>query len=498
MVIDLNEITTNEDFVGFNKDELLSYIDPNKETIVYIGTRNIEMHKYSHVYGYMEALFSILKKKYNVIFIAFCSLTDKTPANVIPLYQTKSKKFVAKFCKRKKEYGCNDREYVYSNFQKVYDYINSKLNCITNIKYVILHSGQEWRLQLQQFTIANQYKGMFNEFHDYVGDEPKVISDLEEITTKVANTWPEYCNLLAFSQHTNGILYAVLKCIVTNNKESLVSIDTSVIDPVIFCQLFESFGIKSRNFYFANDIRGTRKYQYFPIAELQHIIYDTEYYKNKKLDTINDLFNDAPDITVENHSKNFFYMGSILNVKGSRTELWNRYLRNFNYADSDFYIPPVKQGIISKNISDVALKKKQEAFPEFLTKLLNEIESHPLYNNYILPEDVNKTIDQYKYSLILRCVSCCDSLNYRPVLYTYHRVLFFLDPMYDPCYLQIPKEIQDKLRVNNAREIMDKIDYFEQHPEEREEILDYLWNYYSIDKWLEPGYAEKEIWKYYP
>ena len=370
------------------------------------------------------------------------------------------------------------------------DYIRNRLDFIRKVKYISgIGPYGEWRLLLQQYKVAGRFKDKWNEFFDYVGDDEATLKELEEIIQKVLDNYPYYCNPLAFMSSMAAIHYNILNVLVENNKDTLVSVDNFSNDPAGFTMLFNNLPVPNRNFYFVDDTRGTRNYQGYPIAELQHLVYDNLF----KEETV-DFFDEEKE---EKHTKNFVFMGSILNVKGNRIGMWDKFLKDFNYPDSAFYIPPKKQGIIIKATTDEIIKRQQKNFTEEMVSVLNEIESHPLYKGYLLPKEINDTIDQYKYSLIMRCVSCCDSLNYRPILYTYHRVLFFLDPEYDPAYLQIPKEIQDRFIVNNAQEIMDKIDYFEKHPEEREEILDYLWNYYSIDKWLETGYAEQAIMQYY-
>ena len=491
-IIDLSQVTEKEDFLSFDKSKILNNLDPVKETIIYLGY--LYDSSYSHIVGYFKELYTVLAEKYNIIFIGY--IRDKTTDfNTIKIELSKSKNFVAKFCKRKKEYGCEGYEYNIDNHKKIYEYINAKLNWITNIKYITgIDSTAEWRMPIQQHTIAGKHKIKYNEFHDYVGDNKEELQEINDIVATVCKTWTNYCNPLAFSQINGAVLYNILLSLVNNNKSTLKSIDNFANDPAQFSPILESFGVPSRHFYFENDTRGTRNFRKFPIAELQHLVYDIHYEKEHNDNLVNDFFSDTESVK---HNKNFFFMGTLLNVKGGRSILWSKYLKGFQYDKSSFYIPPVKQGILFKRASQKVIDRRQKMMSEDLFNILHEIESHPLYKGYVVPEEVNATIEQYKYTLILRCVSYYDSLNYRPVLYTFHRILFFLDPQYDPACLQIPKKIQEKLIVNNAKEIEDKIDYFEQHPDEREEILNQLWKHFEIDKCLQPNYYKDVILSYY-
>lgn len=496
--LDLSEVTPAEDFLQFDKDVILNSFDPFKENIIYFGNHIrtcIDTNEFQHVNGFLCYTYKTLKEHFNVFYIG----TENPKmgyTDAILISSSKLKRFVKKFCKKKVEYDGEGLEYIYYDHKMINDYVRARLDFIKNVKYITgIGPYGEWRLILQPYKVAGRFKYKWNEFFDYIGDDEKDLKDLGEIVQQTLDEYPRYCNPLAFMMIDAAVNYNLLHVLVENNKDTLVSVDNFSNDPAGFTMMFNALPVPNRNFYFVDDYRGTRTYQQYPIAELQHLVYDNMVLKKKNEFT--DLFDEEKE-EPEKHTKNFFFMGTILNVKGNRIGMWEKFLKDFNYPDSDFYIPPKKQGIIFKETSDELIKKKQKNFTDELVQVLNEIEAHPCYKGYLLPKEVNDAIDQYKYTFIMRCVSCCDSLNYRPVQYTYHRVLFFLDPMYDPCYLQIPKEIQDKLRVNNAQEIMVKIDYFEQHPEEREEILNYLWNYYSVDKWLEPGYAEKEILKYYP
>lgn len=482
----------NTDFLVFNKEEICNYLDPNKETIVAF-TSKFKNTAYNHVDGYIKEVFEVLETKYNVIYIGYENdhLEHKT---LIYVNLSRLKSFVEQYMKRKKDANTEGDQYNNDNHKLLYEYISEKISWIKNIKYITgITTIGEWRLMLQKHTIAGpKRRHMYNEFHDYVGNDPIELKEIKAINADVVKNYKKYANPLAFMQLGAAVFYNALMVLIENNKSTLKSIDGFANDPTFFFPLFDSLPVNNRNFYFVDDQRGIRPYKRFPIAEIQHIVYDTKMLAEaNKYDS---LFSD--DCSKEKNL--FIFMGTILNIKGDRSTLWEKYLKNLKLKNSAFYIPPVKQGIIFKPTTEKRIALRQEKFTNKLKDLLEDITSHPLYKGYLFPIDVNKEIDNYKYTFIMRCVSCNDSLNYRPVQYTYHRILFFLDPMYDPEYLQIPKHIQEKLIVHDSTDIENKIQYFEEHPEEREQILDELWKHFEIDKWLESDYSKKVILSYYP
>lgn len=505
-------ITKDEEFLIFNKEAIIESLDPNKETIVAFTFHYRTYNKNANINGAMSVTCKTLEEKYNVIYVGYDYDLSVFPTTIF-LKQGPYIRFKDKFLKRKKEYGGKGDEYNIKNHETIYNYIKGRLGWIKNVKYIVgIASDYNWYLLNQQYSIAGKYSNKWNEFHDYSGDDETIIKELKEINQKVVDNYIYYCNPLAFSRYNNAIFYELLKFFVDANKETIKSVDAIVFDPIIFSPILDSLPVNNRNFYFEDDHRGVRNLVKYPIAELQHLIYEPNYdkfvvrkdkAKQTIISNIDSLFDDTElknEIPIEPHSKKFFFMGLILMNKGSRLELWDQYLKDLRLDNSDFYIPPIKNGLIqnASKSSEKRIKLKQQLMTPRMEEVLQEVLSHPLYNGYVYPIDVIKTIVNYRYTLILRCVSCCDSLNFRPLEYTYHKILPLLDPQYDPACLQIPKKIQEKLIVNNAKEIEDKIDYFEQHPEEREEILDQLWKHFEIDKWLQPNYYKDVILSYYP
>jgi hypothetical protein len=83
--------------------------------------------------------------------------------------------------------------------------------------------------------------------------------------------------------------------------------------------------------------------------------------------------------------------------------------------------------------------------------------------------------------MIFRCISFNDSLNFRVINYLKYDILPFLDPMYDPAYIQIPKKFQDLLRAHDAEDIKNKVEWFNMHDDVRLSLLKEMKAYYKID-----------------
>jgi hypothetical protein len=134
-------------------------------------------------------------------------------------------------------------------------------------------------------------------------------------------------------------------------------------------------------------------------------------------------------------------------------------------------------------------EKVKERFPEVYEQLSN----HSMYEGHIKTDELNARIAQYKYGMIFRCISFNDSLNFRVINYLKYDILPFLDPMYDPHYIQIPKKFQDILRANNSDEIKSKVEWFNSHDDERIELLREMKDYFKIDTFKANWVKELDI-----
>jgi len=305
-----------------------------------------------------------------------------------------------------------------------------------------------------------------NEFHDTVNNDDEEIKLIKQYNQKTAEKYFSRCSVLAFGSHNKNVSMSLLKWAFETAKE-FDNVTAFINDPAFYTQIFHQWKIPFVAAYFANDMRGTRKFCEFPMGQLQHLVWDNR--KKKK-----DLFYvEAPLVK----DKDFFFAGTVFQEKGGRMELYERYMKDLRLPASSLYIPLRPNGIVyTKKNNDRYINKLTDKFSE----KYEEITNHPLYQGHLVPAEYEDIVKRYRYGLLLRCVSYYDSLNFRPILYARLRILPLIDPGYDPQSLQIPAEIQKKLIVNNSKEIVERVKYFNENPEEREALLDSLEEVFGV------------------
>ena len=298
-----------------------------------------------------------------------------------------------------------------------------------------------------------------NEFHDTV-DETANFELIESYNQKVADKYYSRCSVLAFGSHNKNVSMSLVDFAISQ----ATHFDRAfgfINDPAFYTPIFEKKGIPFSALYFADDNRGTREYKEFPIGQLQHIVWDE---RKKKRDLLA-----IPTPLVKD--KDFFFAGTVFQEKGGRVELYNRFLKDLRIPNSSLFIPQRPNGIVySKNNNDRYINKLTDKFKDLHQDILN----HPLYAGHLVPAEYEDEVKRYRYGMLFRCVSYYDSLNFRPILYARLRILPLIDPGYDPQGLQIPLDIQSYLLVNSADDIEQKVNYFNENPEIRENLLDQL------------------------
>jgi hypothetical protein len=254
-----------------------------------------------------------------------------------------------------------------------------------------------------------------------------------------------------------------------HDKKPLKCLYSFSVDPAAFLNIFDYFGIPQKRFYFADDNRGTRNFVEFPIAHLQHITHEENIFGVVPTKKMND----------------FFYIGTILHSKGHRIGMWEKYFKDLSIKNSSLWIPIKANGLFKSKKAEGSFYGQNSVTKaeELFGSLVNEIKTHPMHKGHLYTSDVRKTIAQYKYGMVLRCVSFEDSINPRPVFYTYLDILPFIDEGFDPQYVYIPKELQDKLVVKNSKDIEEKVKYFNEHEDERIAILKDLKELFKIDEY---------------
>ena len=163
--------------------------------------------------------------------------------------------------------------------------------------------------------------------------------------------------------------------------------------------------------------------------------------------------------------------------KGNRIQSYYNFFDKLRIDDSVFYTPLHNSGTVIINAKDERQTKKlfNEINKSSFEQIKNDIINHPMFINAVLtPDEVNDTLSQYKYSFINHCVSTADSANFRLYAFIANGVLPIIDETYDPDYLQIPKEFQDKLTVKNHKDIEKLVNYYNENESERKTLLDKL------------------------
>lgn len=335
---------------------------------------------------------------------------------------------------------------------------------------ILVFDPVDFILPLTSYVSKKEHPGLhfqFNEFHDSVNPDPVELEKIKKANEKVCKNFDAKCRILAFGSHFKNITVNLVKHAI-KEAENFDMAYAFINDPAFYSPIFEYEKIPFKAYYFRDDKRGTRDFYEFPIGELQHIVWDG---RNKKTDLLS-LSSVKPK-----KDKSVFFAGTIFQEKGGRIELWEQYLKNLRVPDAGLYIPQRTNGILySKGQNDKYLNKVKDTFSE----LLEDIESHPHYLGHLVPDEYEEQVSRYKYGILFRCVSKHDSLNFRPVLYARLRILPLLDYMYDPAALQIPEYIQSKITIRSHADIEAKVKYFDENPEEREQILDELEKIFKV------------------
>ena len=454
--------------------------DPSKKNVLVLKASE----QYSYIFGFINTIANKLAKDYNVFCMSFekqntehCSIkiNERSITRELKKHSITKKEF--KESKRK------ENSHYDVNHGILYDIIEKNFPNLPSIDYIIIGYDVHCMLPYGKITGAKTYYTRYNEFFDYTGTDESVLDKINTETKNIVSNINKQINPLAFSQIHKSIVLNILRFLTTKYKNSIKSLDTFIIDPAQFHPMYELFDVPYRCFYFENDTRGNRNFKKFPIAQLQHCVYD-----KSKQTSIN-----------SEKDKCFMFTGTIFSNKINRIIVYEDFLRNLRLDNSVLYIPLAKGGIFRKEPSEkVSENNKKRILNKYDDDFYMSVVNHPMHKGHILPEDLYAELGRYKYAFVARCTSYNDSLNYRPVLYVQNNVLPIIDYMYDPENLSIPKEIYDKISVKNHTEIEEHIKYFEEHPEERIKIINKLKDLFEIQKFYDSDYIEEIVrntWK---
>lgn len=411
----------------FRSNSYLSLKD--KKTILFIMYTNDD--SYTNSYGIYKLFFKELSKQFNCITIDIKGISTCNKFVI-------DKKFFNSL-KRKKD----SENYINENINSIFTELDKVFK---NVKIDYIFNCSEYTLPLTTYTSENSLLRLrANEFYDYTEITEKDKLDLDILNKKVNDNFYRYCSLIAYSSWQDALGF-LLQDYFANENNKVFNV---VIDPAN--SYTYHFKYKPNLLYFANDYRGSRKFNAFDIAQFQLT------YMNIK------------NINIEK-TKTFIWYGTLFYTKGNKKIIYEKFLKNIKH-DIDFFCPVKLNGLYTTHDgikTDTKLKESD------MYDLSLEVSNDKNYKGYIEPKNLVYKLSEYKYGLISACVSLSDSLNMRPVFYTFLDVLPFFDDNYDPSYLLIPKDIQDKLRVKSSEDIDKLIDYYDSHETERIEMLNKL------------------------
>ena len=434
-------------------------IDENKPNIL-VSIGAMKPCEYTHYQGSQQYIVDKLLDSYNIIYL---SNAGDEPNS----YINGNGKYYKDELLRKKD----DPDYVSKNNVMMENKLHEAFDDGLVFDYVILGTDAFYKIPLAAYcakSVNLRLHNKHNEYYDNVTGND--LEDIKTVTDYMMQNWDRKLSPIAFSTDRQSIGFKTIKFLYDNNriKNEVISF---IIDPSFYTPFFIEHGIPLRTLYFENDTRGTRNFEKWPIAQFQHILYTKKY-----LDT---------SYKMPVKDQNLCFAGTILQSKGDRVYLWEKFLRDVKSDDCTYWIPLRKNGINTKKVTSKAYDKNLNvALEHFGDEVVNSIRDSKHYGGEIIPLEHEVYIKRFKYGMVLRCVSCEDSLNFKPLLYTYRGVLPLLDPLYDPDYLMIPKHIQEKIVVEDAADIDKKIEYFNLNEDKRLNILSELSEIFMIDDFV--------------
>lgn len=359
------------------------------------------------------------------------------------------------------ERKADDPNYIEHNKELLFKQLDETFKEIPHIDYCFVNFDLIY-LPFNPYVSAKEDKQlneMANEFFDYTVDIPIEKRRLIQKTNeRILSNFYQYCSMFAFSTCLYSMTFLLHEYMSIKNKCSKFYV--FCVDPDGYWPKWMQYG-NTDFLYFAEDWRGSRRMRGFDLAQINHLTDTT-------IDT-------NPEKTVD-----FSWIGTLFIRKGSRSSVYDQYFAGLDDRLNWTFYCPLTLDSVSKKETEKNKYLTKNAFQ----KLYDAVSTNPHYKGFCKTDDVDETISKAKYSLITRCRSVYDSLNFRPVLYAKHGVLPLLDPQFDPGCLVYPKELQDKLLVESAEDIMKRISYFNEHDNERKEILLKIEKLLRIDEYM--------------
>jgi hypothetical protein len=462
-------------------------LDPGKETMVLVFSKLIFSKEQDHIIGwYRQMVKEVLAPRFNLVWIGVDNdpsrILDMGYSNIYTVHNTDFEAIKAAKFKRAKEMEEEDnsswehnRDVVFEHFHDELPHICPQYVMWLDERWAFLPLKDYWSKKSapEQIRDGNAVNGG-NEFHDYIGTDDDVKKFIHEVCAKVNTKYDYHVGILTFTYWMKNLLYNMGKWYIDEGVKAGTFKKSYyfVIDPGSYYRVFDGISPHHSNFAMAEDFRGTRDFEFFPVQEMQHFLYE------------------KPWAVDQTKKRKFCFYGTIFLSKKTRKNLWDTYLRDLRGDNIDIYVPPKMDGHISERRKEgMSITRLQERVKDDgdIAELWESVSSHPQYKGYLDTQELNGVLAQYEYALIAKNIARYDSINFRPALYLALNVFPLLDYRYDPDCKGIPAEIQQKIVVHNHQEILDRIAYYDANPAEKELVMDQLkkhFNYYNfLQEW---------------
>lgn len=432
--------------------------DPTKKNIL-ITVSQLETREYT--YGYVFPLVEILKEKYNVYFFfegGLKAITNLGMTNVYRMNKAVYNTFKDAKLKRKKELETSDRY----NQDLVDSAIIEFFKDEPQFDNLMIIDNHNLMLPFNPLSSHPKLRDMFNDYFDtFEEDDEEVMEEIQRVNHKLFDITAKSFSPLAFRYCYKNVMLSVVEHVAKMND---AKVHIMLIDPSAAIPFFSHKGINHKFWYYSDDHRHLRDFYASPFTELQHLVYEPIWkgIKPQKRNLL-DAFDSGEKVP-------FFFAGSLLNDKGLRKYIWQDFFKDYSYPGSQLYF---KVSLI--------YGMDKDAFET----MGNEVSAHPNFCGDFMPNDEYMNIlKKCKTAFIARNVSANGGLTYRHIQYLYFDVLPIFDHLYDPDYLWIPKEFQDKLTVNSAEELHKVVEYYDKNEKERIKILKAMKEHFDIQGWL--------------
>lgn len=441
--------------------EKLNFIEnnPDKKNIL-ISISQLKTREYT--YGYIYPMVEVLKEKYNVYYFYEGGKKDFNELGLTNGYRLNKQKYVPfkdKYMKRKKELETSDQHNQAVLDESIKDFMKGE----PKFSHILIVDNHNLMLPFNPLSSHPKLKELYNDYFDsFEDDDPAVLTEIAKVNKKLFEVTAKSFSPLAFRYCYKNFVLSFVQHISERDEAFIHPI---IIDPSAAIPFFKYKNLPHKFWYYADDYRHLRNLTQFPFTELQHLAYEPHWKKitpNKK-DLLEEFENPEEKTP-------FFFAGSLLNDKGLRKFIWKDFFKDFSYPGSKLYF----------KVSLIYGMDKDE-----FELMKEEVMRHPNFCGDFMPNDeYMRLLKKCKTAFIARNVSANGGLTYRHIQYLYFGVLPLFDHLYDPDYLWIPKQFQDKLTANSPEKLKEIVEYYDKNEKERLAILRDMKKYYQIDEWV--------------